>query len=65
MIYLQDIIDGADSGSDDSDFDAPNAEAEYDSDVNDFCSVSSSELEEEVIDEPPEHRPGEDLHSGT
>ena len=64
MIYLQDIIDGADSGSDDSDFDAPNADAEYDSDVNDFCSVSSSELEEEVIDEPPEHRPGEDLHSG-
>lgn len=61
MIYLRDITEGANSCSAGSEFGPADSDAGYDSDAADFCSISSSELQEEDIDELPEHRPDDEL----
>ena len=60
MIYLQDIAEGANSqsaGARNPSFDTDGFSG---SDVDDFCSVSSAELEEEALLEPSELPPSDD-----
>ncbi len=54
MIYLQDIVEGTNSVFASPEIYASNANAEYDSDASSFCSISSAELQEEVINKPLE-----------
>ena len=65
MIYLQDILEGGNSGPANAEIDNSDADAEYDSDASDFCSVSSSKLQEDTIDEPLEPRSHGELASNT
>ena len=65
MIYLQDILKGANSGPANAEIDDSDADADYDSDASDFCCVSSSELQEDITNEPPEPRLHGELASNT
>jgi hypothetical protein len=63
MFFLHDVVERSNQATDDAQNASSDGESFYDEDYDDFGSVSSGELEDQMVEDDPADRPGDDQPS--